>query len=1236
MPEIGQQIVSFGGGVNASQPAHLIGEDQVASATNIDFSYERGAATVRRGNAQFPVAGTAYVQIDGTSTTTGTLDGLYPIKGIYRLYQNSLDASPFYVYQSNGSTWRLSTGGTFTKIATLASSENLAAAAYRDNVYIADSLAGGSYTKDDGTNATEWLKQTPATPTITISTLAALAVPALWGVTEGTSVSTSSGTAVFALTSDTFRGVAAKSSGTFTLNTNGSDVVGDLGVHSVDLSFTNPSAIKRITQTYYIGGGPAAFQAELEFGDSDEGAPEAEVLVDALLNIGTATDTAIESETRDDILSVIRDNPRTPRAILNASKTGFTWLVPRTAFRFVGAPNVSTEPWNNITNVEITVEGTATATVTIDDLNIYGGENYPLTDVNNGYSWWQTFATIDSNGFVVGESAPSDPSARTRMQNSRAVVVLGTSPTGTAHGITHRIIYRQGGYMPDAYAVATVSYSTATITDTVNDVKALSINRRMPRNLYKKSTFVGNITAISEPFAERLFVASQNRLLWSAPGTPDVFPKSNITTVSHTGDEIYGVIPWASSLVIVNRDSVYEMQGNEFDGKNADWVLQRSGARHGSKAKKAIIKTPYGIPLLDYEGLFMYIPGQGVDQEIPWLMEKMGDSFRGNASTAPTALKGTRLPAINQDYIRDSLAAYGDGKLYLVCATGSDTVPRSVFVIDFRAEQVYYYYYNYSFYSLFWDSQNGRLLAGTTQGYILQLETGITDQGQGITWSIRTRTWTTPSDTVLENMQVEFKGFHAVANIIIDNTATSTLGTFTNTVRDWNIPSVAASVANNFHFTVTGVQGTTTANTPTQLTHIAWEALPEPKRVVFWRTEHDVAESDIEKQWDVHNVSIEVIGTGSVFGTVMIDNTAVMTHTITGPTNGRILSHKAFPADTTGNVALTTFTSTTSGVVFKLWRNSYITRPEPPRLTTYKSDVRSGNEFWWKTHECDINPLGTATATVFVDNVAVSTHTMTGTKRQSFVNTLPADIYGRTIYALYSNATRLKHYVTWFDGEEEPDRMSLVQVGPRPYPSGQYLKTWLAELNPLGTCTAILYADDVALSTATFTGTYRHIYPVGLDVNNVMVLQTASTLHVDYYAVGATTSRIKHYNTAFETTPKPFGKSTWAISYKKVGGASQLDHARFWSYDIEAPNTIATITSIWDVDGLAFTTNTFTVVGRQWRDRIPFPPGARGQLFQQRLISNTPIMVWRSNLDTMRVGIKGLSRSSIAGTPNEN
>lgn len=384
--------------------------------------------------------------------------------------------------------------------------------------------------------------------------------------------------------------------------------------------------------------------------------------------------------------------------------------------------------------------------------------------------------------------------------------------------------------------------------------------------------------------------------------------------------------------------------------------------------------------------------------------------------------------------------------------------------------------------------------------------------------------------------------------------------------------------------------------------------------------------------WDVHYADLHIVNTGTVLGTVYVDNVAVNTYTYSGPNGGRVIYDNAMAGETYGHQSFTVYNAIGS-CLFKHWDTRYDARPEPPRVNAWRTDIQSLEENRCAAVDCDVNPNGTVTGVSFVDSTAVTTFTKTGTNRQSFTHAFPSETYGRTVYTAYTGSA-FKHYKTWYHLEREPDRLGVVQVGPITYPSQQNLATWIVDINPLGTVTGTVYGEGTALATATFVGSVRKTWNVGLDVDLALNPRADTTqLMVVYNAVGAG-SVMKHYATTFEVSAKPFYKTTWMINYTKIGGISQLDMARFWSYDFEAAGT-ATITSIWDIDGTAFSTNTCTIVGRQWSDDqgLAFPPGGRGRLFQQRLLSDVGIHVWKVTLDVLRTGVKGLARATIKGVP---
>jgi hypothetical protein len=1220
MPVQSPQQISLGGGVNAVVTPHLISDGEVATATNIDFSMQPGAAQVRFGSRKLYSVGANLV------------------RHIYIHYKTPIENSVTYV-EANGSVYR-QIGSSFTSIMTSANNYRTGFTQFGDYVYTIGA-AGSNSIKDNGTNVTHWIKENPSAPIVSvITTNTGITVTSTYDVSEGTLASQASGTATFTEGTAPYRIQIDASA--ITTNLDQYVSAGDVGVygtHAVLISFSNPGVVTRISQDYSIGDTSFKnyWHTDLDLNFGSNIMPDVVKLIDTELTLGTATTTGLDADTRNNIISLLKSNISSNTTRMSFAADSFnTWTVARPNFELV---SVGTGQWSDIKAARIIVEAESPVEVKVCDWKIYGDKFHSLNDTDIGYMWWHTFAKID-DGLLVSESAASDPVGPTKASNGDAVLLLSTA-TSTTQDITHSIIYRSGGLLPQPYAIATISASVGTHTDTLSDLKALINNEPLQIGGIRRNAFYASIEALSEPHYGRIFAATENNIVWSDPGVPDRFSKDNYLQVSHTGDEVGSLVVWPPGLVIVNRDSVYELDGNIFEGPEANYILRRTGARRGSKASRTVVKTPYGIPLLDMDGLYMYAPGQGVELPLDFVHQQIGDAWKGSGPFDPVSVKGNRVPAIQIGYIDRSCAEYYDNKYYLAVPTGTDTYAKTLFVIDFATKRTWWYTYPFEISSLCWDIPNGRLLAGTTGGSIIRLHQGYYDENDSastvnIPWKIRTRTWTTPNDTVLENIMLEAEGVGGNMYGIYDGTTTTSLSTLTNTIKDWVIPALSGQVKNNVAFEFSGTQG---SNNPTILQGLRFDALEEPARVTFWRTEHDTSGHGGDGIWDVHYADIEPIGTGTITGIVYLDNVVVSTHLITSTSTQanrtlRRVDVQGLPAETVGRIAYTEYIAGT-GMQFKHWNTYYNKRPLPDLVTSYVSDKHCGDEAEWKTFEpCLGLGTGTVLATSFLDGTAIQTHTLYGGSpyRQSYARSITNDMFGRTMYTVYNaanTAVPFRFFEERYENIPEPDVVTNWKHGPIPFSSRNSLKTWVVTANPRGSMVGVVYADNTPISTATFTGSDKSIFTIGLDVNASMTLQTATILEAYYTGAG-----FKHWNTEYETEQRPFGKSTWSIVYKKVGGATQIDLARFWSFDVEAQG-IGTFTSIWDVDGTATHTQTFTVSGREFRDRIAFPAGVRGQLFQQRILSTGNIHVHRVNIDMERVGVKGFTRNTYVGTPQE-
>jgi hypothetical protein len=970
---------------------------------------------------------------------------------------------------------------------------------------------------------------------------------------------------------------------------------------------------------------------------------------------------------------------------INSIPSGFdmangtaTWSVSRSAFTYVGTgtPDYS---WSNIQAIRVTGInfGTGVWDMMLGGVTAYDPSVYPLSQfstttatVTNTYSWYETFAqgTITSIGsatytLISLESAPSPVTqAFLSVANARAIMTSTNTTTGSNSGLNYRVLYRQGGSLNLPYRVAVNTIATTTFTDTMNDITAAENGFILLQNLASRASLAGTaITCISEPYMGRLFLGAGNQLLWSLPGQPQVFPNTNYAVVSSPGDTIQALQQYMPSMVIVNQDSIFEMQGQYFEGTGADYVLYRTGARRGSKAQFTAIKTPYGIPILDYDGLYFYQPGAGVEQPLPWVTERIGDMFKGAATNDPAAIKG-RVPAINLNVINTAWAAFATNKLYLAVACGSATTPSHMIVIDFTFQRVWLYQYPVNYLTGMYDVIGNRILAIDASGYLNRLEYGFSDLvggvGQAIPWTIQTKKWVWPDQSRLIHLHPQLVG-NSTATVTYQtdtNVTTQVLGTNTVDGTAWPSYSMAGVLANSAMFSFNGTVPTT-ATQQEGLKEVYWDILPEGQTVNYFRSvtfHHPTiyqsqyfGASAQENEWQLCNLELRVpgiTGTCTVTGTVYVDGVVVTTATLSGNSNTQIpyVWSISLPPKTFGRNGW--MEATSSGGRFCAINQWFMTVPSPETFTTRRTQP----EVWEGEQEVRdvqaiIDPLGgTAYGTVFLDNVNFGTFTVTGSEQVPVVYSLPTFTYANSGYVIY-NCTGpalptqyMKEWKTWFEKTKEPARVTTWRTETKEYPNGQVFQTWLAVLNPMGGVVAgTLVMDGTAINTAFFQGTRQLNYETGVDFTNIPFAPNvkANTVWAIYNA--AIPGQVfKHYATDYIVEPSPSQKLSWMINYTKIGGASQIDMARWWDLDIECAAN-GTITSYWDTDfGTAICTNTIAVTqGRQWIDRISFPPGVFGRLYQQRMECNVPCQVWSSNLDLVPVMIKGATRRGTSKIP---
>jgi hypothetical protein len=1124
-------VASFQGGLNAVSTPHTLQQNEVQASTNIDFSLEYGGASPRQGNFTY-----AWTAAQGTSTIRAATIG--------RNYANNPGGIwvdpviPWFMCGTNGVTY---TGtGSFTSTTSppivLASVAGYSGGTtgglfpqithYQSYIYVAN---GSSAFKTNGTNTFDWLMPQADTPTVTFAqqgtftgtgaqagafvafagtttasegTVTASSTSTYFGNSGGVIISTCTtgtgtrivviGTCTTTNWENTVDFITPPTGNTVTLGAGTYTIGGGIdfhqgypngdttGTYTASATITQTLSIGQYGTDYILLGLPdqqsiVTVQRDLSIGDTtftnywhNETTPAqiADATTDPLSLLLSAQGTAIFSRQTNalNVSRVIAPNvgrrlgPSIPTQRRTISKAATTvsispWATARSDYQFIGT--LPTPDFTNIHAVRVTVEfSVPNKQILVGGVVTYGAEGWCLNDQAIGISYFQTFARVE-NGVIVAEGAPSQPSPPTKAQYAYGILQCATA-TNTTAGITHRVFYRTGGLLQDAYQVGscTITSANALIYDYNLPDLLIVENPSLTRNLWSvwpdpsgNQPYGANV--VSEPWQERIWVGVGNQLYWSAPGVPSKIQNDTLTIVGDDSDVIMGLVPW-NNLIIVSQASVYEMSGTIFEGTNANWSIQKSGARRGSAAPNTVIKTPYGVLLFNADGISLYQAGMGVDRELDWAYKKIADLWRGSQPFNPAAFKG-RIPGINLTAIFNSCAAVKDNKIYLAVPTGQNLHADTTFILDVVNETVQMFVYPFNICSLFYDKVLNRMMAGTDLGTIQELEEGYIDGTpvggtQGISWSFKTRAWTTPDDMILENLQVESVGTWT-ASAIVDNSNTYTLTTGALSAKDWLPASLQGTIGDNVVFQFSGTQN----GSPQEIYQMAWDNIPQTSKIKFFETDViDVPSENYLKTW---LVEVDCIGTATVTATILVNGTAV-----TLPSGGTSVG----------------LVNTTAG---KKWFEIGL-----PNVTTAKQ-----------------------------------------------------------VQAVYN-------------------------------------------------------------STTTF----------------------------------------KYYDTSFEFEPKPFEKLTWLVTYKRLGGVTQVDMGRFYAMDIEGTLT-ATVTATWIIDGLAFTTNTFTLsaanageptgLGRMYADQVPFPPGARGYLFQQQLTSSQPFRVWKAHLDIDRIGVKGFSRMTLAGTP---
>lgn len=381
----------------------------------------------------------------------------------------------------------------------------------------------------------------------------------------------------------------------------------------------------------------------------------------------------------------------------------------------------------NIATEALLISGTANKKVEGSTVNNWGISppanvaTVALSGTGLTGSFYYRYTYVRKSGStLVAESNPSSASAVASPANQTVDVTwTASSDSQVTHVRLYRTLNGGGASSNDYYYVTEVAIGTVTYADSTADSALgalIEVDNDIPA--------ITSMTGIAGPGAFNcIFIASGNTVYYSKPGRPESFPALYYFTVGTPNDTIMALVDWAGLVYIFTKTAVYLVQGTDPD----TFFPVKTMASRGLSARHAIQATEKGIIYLSYDGLYAF-NGQA---EICLTRDKVDPLFRGETVNS--------ISPVNIEQIAQCWLAYFNGRAFLGYPDSTYTTPNKVLVYDFDSFKFSIFDYNLQFNSVFVDIFNNRLLAGSTTGLLIRLETGEDDNGSAFTFKVRSK-----------------------------------------------------------------------------------------------------------------------------------------------------------------------------------------------------------------------------------------------------------------------------------------------------------------------------------------------------------------------------------------------------------------------------------------------------------------------------------------------------------------
>jgi hypothetical protein len=342
-------------------------------------------------------------------------------------------------------------------------------------------------------------------------------------------------------------------------------------------------------------------------------------------------------------------------------------------------------------------------------------DDFGYSDVGVVYTYLRKSGTT-----IICESNPSDPTIVDQINNGIWVGV--TQPTDPQ--VTHMRIYRtQEGERDLYYYAGEIAVGVASITLKPGDEglgdEVEEDHDRLPDDV---------VAVLGPDYNGYLFALTGNSVYFSKPKQPEYWPSTYFVEVASPDDELVGGCLYEGKVYVFTRDKAYEISGTGYQSFFPLPIAQSVGA-------------------LDQDGI-MPVKGMGIfhtHNDGVWLLSTVNDQKwskeRFDSIFNPLITTSSNIPEIDPDEVDNCLMVYWKGKVYFGYPESGSTYADHFLIITPTTGQVEHYDYGVGFTALVGDSENDRLLAADTSGYLWELEdTGVTtDGGTAISWQIQSK-----------------------------------------------------------------------------------------------------------------------------------------------------------------------------------------------------------------------------------------------------------------------------------------------------------------------------------------------------------------------------------------------------------------------------------------------------------------------------------------------------------------